>query len=246
MRTRPLLASPVALILTAAMALGLTACEPAKPTDSGPHIVTSAQSELLAITRFKNFNLGSRSFTTSITLSGVATRIQGWVDYESKLGYASVTGSFGAEALMWTDNVVGSIQREPDADGNPQFPIPSMNDADWQFKEMDPSASALFALLAAISALGQDRPDNPLLLQQSGALWLRTDLIGSTKVTVFAAPSSDSPLESASATPEADQSPLRLWVSATGVLLRAEINLNDSWSTVDFSDLVAPRLTMPE
>ncbi len=230
------------LLVTAILA-GCTVASP-EPTPSA-RPVTTIESQLLAITRFTNFDTGSRPIHTELTVSGVKTELTGWVDYSSEIGFASVTGSFGAEDLLWTNAALGAIPRTPDAAGNPVLPIPELSDPEWQIQTLDPKASALDALLAAISALGSDRPDNPLLLQQSGALWLRKDKIGSTPVTVFAAPPSDAPVDASTAPLTAEDATLRLWVAANGLLLRAEVKLNNVWNTVEFADKAAPHLEAP-
>ena len=170
--------------------------------------------------------------------------MHGWVDYVAQLGYASVTGDFGTEAVLWTDSSVGSIPRPADADGYPQFPIPALDDAEWQIQELDAAASALGALVATISALGSDRPDNPLLVQQSGALWLRADEIGGTAVTVFAAPPTDEPVEAGSVDPDA--ATLRLWIDSQGLLRRAEVALNNTWTRSTFSTSTGRSSASPE
>jgi len=238
MRARRLLAALIAL----AVGLSLAGCADESVTEPTPRPVTGEEAQLLAITRFTNFDRGSRPFHTEITVTGVASALQGWVDYGSQLGYAAVTGAFGAEALLWTGSSVGAIARDPDAGGNPVLPIPDTSDPGWQIQHLDPAVSPLFALLAAIGALGQDRPDNPLLLQQAGAMWLRTDEVDDAAVTVFAAPPDDEPLEPTTAPAD---SPLRLWVDADGLLRRAELHLNNTWNTVDFPDVAAPRLELP-
>ncbi|MEP6481865.1 MAG: hypothetical protein ABJA94_07650 [Rhodoglobus sp.] len=232
----------VAAILSSALLAGCTSPTP-QPTPS-EHPVTTEESQLLAITRFANFDAGSRPFHTEFTVSGVKTKMMGWVDYSSGLGFVSVTGSFGAEALLWTNSALGAIPRAPDVDGNPVLPIPDLTDPGWQIQTLDPKVSAVDALLAAISALGSDRPDNPLLLQQSGARWLRSDKVDGTPVTVFAAPPSDEPVASGSGTAQGDT--LRLWVNKNGLLLRAEVKLNNVWDTVEFPDRPAPKLEKPE
>lgn len=179
---RPVAGGLLGAALVAALLVGCTASPAADPTPTA-RPVSSEEAQLLAVTRFRNYDTGSRPFSTELAVSGVDTRVVGWVDYDSALGYASVTGSFGAEALLWTDAAVGAIPRDPDADGYPVLPIPATSDPAWQIQQLDPTASAFHALLAAISALGQDRPDNPLLLQQSGALWLRDDTVDDTAVT---------------------------------------------------------------
>ena len=220
----------------------LTGCV-TEPAEQPPRAVTSAEAQLLAITRFQNFDAGTRPFETTFTLSGVEVSMRGWVDYVAQLGYASVAGDFGTEAVLWTDSSVGSIPRPADGDGYPQFPIPALDDAAWQIQELDAASSALGTLVATISALGSDRPDNPLLVQQSGALWLRADEIEGTAVTVFAAPPTDEPVEAGSVDPDA--ATLRLWIDEHGLLRRAEVALNNSWTRIDFLDVDGPQLSLP-
>jgi hypothetical protein len=233
-------------VVVAALTLSaLTACVDAPTDPSGARPVTSEEAQLLAITRFQNFNTGTRPFETAFTLSGVEVTMRGWVDYVAELGYASVAGDFGTEAVLWTTSSLGAVPRAADDDGYPTFPIPPLDDPEWQIQTLDASSSALGALVATISALGVDRPDNPLLVQQSGALWLREDEVDDTAVTVFAAPPSDTPVDGSTSAPDPADATLRLWVDAAGLLRRAEVFLNNTWNVVDFPDREGPQLSMP-
>lgn len=232
--------------MAALVVLTLLGCTPqasAEKQDAG-RPVTTEESQLLAITRFKNFDVGTRQFTTAVQERGVDLRMQGWADYTGNLGYASTTGTFPSQAMIWTSSTVSIIEREPDSAGNPTLPMPSADDPALSTSAMDASASRLDSLLSVISSLGADRPDNPLLLQQSGALWLRADEIGEIPVTVFAAPPNDSPRDESSPELTADTSPLRLWVNSEGLLLRAEVRLGGDWITVDFAAEPGPELTL--
>lgn len=233
-----------ALVLAGTLLAGCTGA-PEDP-DASARPVTTEESQLLAIARFRNFDAGSRPFTTEVTERATDLHVRGWIDYVSHIGYAAATGSFDPEALLWTGATVGIIPASPDADGNPPLPIPALDDQAWLSHPLDPSSSRLDSLLAAIGALGSDRPDNPLLLQQAGALWLRTDEVDGTPVTVFAAPPSDEPLTADSPPIDAETSALRLWVDETGLMLRAEVRIGDSWSTVDFADEPGVALTLPD
>ncbi|TPX05844.1 hypothetical protein FJ656_04350, partial [Schumannella luteola] len=101
--------------LLAVLLVGCTAVPEADPTPTA-RAVSSDEAQLLASARFTNYDRGTRPFSTELAVSGVDTRVVGWVDYDSAVGYASVTGSFGAEALLWTDAAVGAIPRDPEAD----------------------------------------------------------------------------------------------------------------------------------
>ncbi len=236
-------AGVLAALIAAAVLVGCVGGTDPAP-DPSPRAVTSEEAQLLAVTRFRNYDAGSRPFTTSLSVSGVETELAGWIDWASALGYAAASGSFGTEGVLWNDATVGAIPIEADADGRPPLPIPSLDDPGWQFQELDAGASPLYALLAALSGLGLDRPDNPLLVQQSGALWLREDELGGVPVTVFAAPADDAPVADTT-DPDPDSSPLRLWIDDSGTLMRAEVRLGAQWTTVDFEPGPGPRLELP-
>lgn len=238
-RRRGVRAAVLATVVAALLA-GCAASASAEPT---PRPVTAEEAQLLAVTRFDNFDAGSRPFRTSLSEQGTALELQGWIDYASSLGYAAVTGSFDPQALVWTSTTVGITTSEPDSDGNPALPIPALDDPAWAMHELDPTAARLDALLIALGGLGSDRPDNPLLVQQTGAFWLGTDDVDGTAVTIFAAPPSDEPPGPSSPPITADTSPLRLWVDADGLMLRVEVRLGDEWITVDMPDESAPVLT---
>lgn len=239
-------------LITAAVTVTLVACSggsseegtTSETEESRP--VTTEESQLLAIARFNNFDLGGRGFTAEVQERGVNLSLQGWVDYVGHFGYASVTGAFPSQSLVWAGSQVGIIEQEPDSAGNPPLPMPSLNDAGVTTAALDPSTSRLDTLLAIITTLGSDRPDNPLLLQQSGGLWLREDKVGDIPVTVFAAPPSDTPRDDSSPPLKADTSSLRLWVDAKGLIQRAEARIGTTWSTIDFSEPADPPLALTE
>lgn len=230
-----------ALVLAVSLA-GCSAPAPA-PTPTAA-TVTTEQSQLLAAMRFTNFDAGTRPFTTTVIEDGSTLALRGWVDYTTHTGYAAVTGEgFAPQALLWTDTTVALIPAAPDGDGMPRLPIPGADVPTWLSRAIDASASALDRRLVLIGSLGSDRPENPLLLQQTGALWLGEREIDGVAVTVFAAPPSDEVAEPG--TVDADTSPLRLWVTAQALLLRAQARVDGAWQDVDFGTDRGPELEAP-
>jgi len=229
------------VLLLAGCSAGSAAPEPMAPP---ARPVTPEGAQLLAVVRFNNFDTGTRPFSTSITEKGTELELQGWIDYAGHLGYAEVTGSFTPQALLWNGATVGVHESAPDAHGNPALPIKDASSTDWVSHPLDGSTSRLDSLLIVLGGLGSDRPENPLLLQQAGAMWLRADTVDGVPVTVFASPPSDNPPGAGDPAITADTSPLRLWVDAAGRLRRAEIRLGAQWQTVDFTDTPGPSLSV--
>ena len=230
----------LSLALLGVLLVALTGCAPA-----GPRPVTADEAETLAIVRLMNFTEGTREVTSTVTENGAELQLSGWIDYVSHVGYVSVTGDgFDPQALLWTEDRIGITTAEPDENGLPPLPILPLDDEAWTSRPLDAAGSPLDATLVALGNLGGDRPENPLLLQQTGALWLRDDSVGGVPVTVFAAPPSDVALE-ASAPPVAeDDSPLRLWVTDDGLALRVELRGTDGvWTTIDYGD-AGPSITL--
>lgn len=219
----------VAAVLAAALVV--SGCAVSEPADSRP--VTTEESHVLASMRFRNFDAGMRGVEFHVDEGGVRHAFRGWYDFAGHRGYGALTADDGSRVLLaWTDTTVG-ITDIPSASDTPPLPLPA--DAEWSTSPIAASSSRLHTILAVITSLGADRPDNPLLLQQSGALWLGTSDVDGTAVTVFAGPPSDSPVEGAQVDP--DDSHARYWVDEAGMLQRAEIRLGDGddWVSIAFA-----------
>lgn len=227
----------IRLPLTAALvaAVGLAGCSGAQEW----HPVTADEAQQLAITRFKNFDIGTRGFSTDADVDGTQLKIEGWYDFTEHLGYAQVTGpTFDPQVLLWDQHVVALRAQTPDPDGAPVLPVPEPAEQGWQPRELDPTASTLDALLASFVIIGSDRPDNPLLFQQSGALWLEetTHEPSGVQVTVFATPASDDVLGPDDPAPSPEEATAHLWVDDDGVTRRMSLLFPAGWTDVDFDD----------
>lgn len=219
--------------------------------------VTADESEVLAVVRFRNFDAGTRSVRATYEDQGHEVGLQGWFDYATHTGYVTVsTDGVASDAVVW-DGARIAIAPAPPA----QVPgVPPASVEGWSVAPLDPTASRVGALLAVLARLGADRPENPLLLRQGGALWLRDDEVDGRPVTVFAGPTqSGTPSpgaggpegdategpgagpDAASAAPggatvDPDAAGVRYWVDETGLALRVEVRLGASWATVDLGD----------
>lgn len=219
----------VAVIAALATACGLlTACAPAEPE---PRVLTTEEAELLAVVRFNNYDAGTRSI--DLTVPGQdGIRVEGWADFASHIGYGTAYDLASDDALgllRWNLSTIGVREGTLPAE---LLPPPVDN---WSVAGLDAS-SAINVSLALLLSLGSDRPDNPQLLQQTDARWLRTDEVAGTPVTVFAGPSADAV---ATAQPARGSELTRYWVDDDGLLLRFEARSDpsaDEWVVVDFGD----------
>ncbi|MGZ0711673.1 hypothetical protein ACWPKO_25410 (plasmid) [Coraliomargarita sp. W4R53] len=231
----------VAAALATALIMPLAACTAdTQATEATPTAVavTTEQSQVLAITRFRNYDDTSRPFETTLEESGQQLAITGWVDWVSGEGYAAVSSTTGdSGVIIWNHESTAATGAELTPGEFPPLPAPSLAEAEaepsWGTRPIDISTSTLDAVLSTLLALGSDRPDNPLLVQQSGALWLGDDTIDGTAVSVFAAPPSD---EAVTEMPSPDESGLRLWVDGEGTMWRAEVRVGTQWSTINFDE----------
>lgn len=227
-------------------AIALTACAPdASASTSIPPVTPSAdasepraisreESELLAVSRWRNFDAGAREFTATLTDRGQELTLRGVVDFADASGIAEITGDFAAEVAAWTGTDVG-LHPAP-ADFAPHAPVePPADSADWRARALDTTASSVDTLLVALLNLGLDRPENPMLLRQSGSVLVRSDTIGKTPVGVYAFPP-----EGADAPPApndaATTAGFRLWVDESEWMLRAEFRIGAQWVTVDLGE----------
>lgn len=193
-----------------------------------PHPLTDAESERLAVARFRNFDAGVRTIEVQLPDSSAGTiTLSGWFDWANGVGYAAANNEDGSLGLVWWSETTIATRELPVDE--PTLPIPADG---WASGPLDPANSTLTNILSVIGALGSDRPENPLLLRQSDAAWLRTDTIGDLAVDVFAGPSGSTGDES-SGDPETAP---RYWLDDTGLMHRIELRLGGStaWTTVDF------------
>ncbi len=210
------------------LALALTACagETTRP-------LTTAESELLALTRFRNFDAGVRSVSFAVTDAGTRYEVDAWVDFPAGTGYGTVQLPDAEESalLAWTSQGVATAATA--AAGPAPLPPPTQG---WTSSELLPGQSRLHAVLAVLLTLGNDRPDNAVLLAQTDAQWLREDTVTGTDVTVFRGPSSDAPAGAGIPAPpgldESGAAEVRYWVAEDGLLHRLEVTLGGGQDAV--------------
>lgn len=224
------------VVAAAAMALSLAACAPADGDDfpaGDARPLTTEEAQTLAAMRLRNLDAGTRTVAFELAQPDSETTFDGWFDYESGVGYGLATGEAN-ELLLWNTRAVGTHTATTDA---APLPIPDTDQlaTAWQGSALDPQASRLDTVLATIGSLGADRPENPLLLQQNGTLWLGQRTVDGTELTVYAGPPSDEALQ-AGETADPDAATVRYWIDDRATLHRLDVRLGGekAWTTVRF------------
>ncbi|WP_374947513.1 hypothetical protein [Agreia sp.] len=216
-----------------ALAIAVAGCS-AQPTPnaSGARPLTTEEAQRLAIARFTNYDEGVRSITAEVP-GDPNVELAGWVDFAEHRGYAAAATDGAAVGSAGLFGFTGdTIAVREGAEDGAVLPIPADG---WVTDSLDATASSLQNLFVIALSLGSDRPDNPQLLQQSDALWLRSDEIDGTPVDVIAGPTSDTP---ATAAASEDDATVRYWLDTDGRMLRLEVAQpsSDSWTVLDLGD----------
>lgn len=236
------------IVLALGLTLGLAACDGADDAQgadaaTSPSATASArplttdEAQGLATMRFQNYAAGVRTVRFEVRDAGRTYAVDGWVDFAAHLGYAAVRETSSGETglLAWTPQTVATFDGAAASDdGTPPLPPPALDAAGWTTSELAPDRSRLHALLAVLVGLGNDRPDNPVLLQQSDARWLREDSVDGEPVQVLAGPTSD---DVSAQDPAADSSAatVRYWVDESWRIVRLEARLGGGgdWTVAD-------------
>ncbi len=154
-------------------------------SNGGPHTVTNAEADRLAEALYANGQAGGLTFELNAAPApGESVRVQGEVDFADHVGYGLVTAvgedSPVAGVIFTPTTILENIPTLVDAAakvGGPTFT--------WVGRPMDSSAYQLDGLLGVVFGLATTQRDNPALISQSGARWLRHDTLRGTAVDVF-------------------------------------------------------------
>ncbi len=198
------------------------------------HPVTTEESQLFALSRFKNFEAGARQFSTEINIKQQELIIDGWVNYEEMLGVANVKGKdFAPQIILWDGSKVSLYKNENNISLKAYIDRIPINTQTIS-RPINPSASLLDTLLVTLLQLGIDRPENPLLLQQTGTLWLKEEVDNGKKIQIFAGPPSGEPLKPEDSAPTPEKALVKYGIDVDGMMWRVEILLQ-KWVIINFN-----------
>jgi hypothetical protein len=207
--------------------MALPGCAADTPTVAPPQErpLTEDEANQFAVTRFRNYEAKGVKFSAVLPSAAGQVSLTGYLNFRASVGYALVRPVTASQTevglvqwnvdtrILWSGEYSGSTPQ-------PQLPpIPGKAGG------ISPATSSVDAALAILLALGSDRPDNPQLLRQSDARWVRADAIKETPVVVVRGPSAE----------PGGSSRTLYWINEQGQLLRLELQLPSGNALIDFS-----------
>jgi hypothetical protein len=202
--------------------------------------LTADEANRLGVTRFRNHEAGARHITVTIpgttggAGSGAPLTLTGSADFTRHLGYGVLTdeGTGAVSLVQWTLTSVIALPWSP---GKAIPATPPADTAGWQGRSLVANGSSVDTALLLVLNLAGDRPENAQLLNQNGALWLRSTTLDGQKVDVVRGPGAE-------ADGQVEDSRTRFWLTADGTSLRVEVDLATSADplVVGLGDTVTP------
>lgn len=170
------------IALTAAAVMGLTlgGCG-----DAEPRSINDSEAQMIAALRVRNRADGVSGVRTAVPFQGGKMAVRGWIDWKRPLAYLAVFGP--RPTLVQAMPGVIAVREGPFAGDRPPAEPPQDG---WVLRELATGkpSTTVDAVVMALLLLTSDRPDNPLLIRQQGARWLRSDETGDRDVQVFLGP----------------------------------------------------------
>ncbi|MFF7648904.1 hypothetical protein ACFZCY_03405 [Streptomyces sp. NPDC007983] len=197
------------------MAAFLVADRDSAPT--GPRALTSDQANLLAVTRFRNYQEGGRAVTIDVPGTAGGLVVTGSIDFRGKTGYGVVRGT-GRDAssdglIQWTAT---SVLVHPMANAPAKAPARPPGSG-WYSRPLRTSGSSLDSSLAIALKLGSDRPDNAELLPQNGAAWVGRERLDGHQVDIMTGPGTRARSGTAGT--------VRYWIGSDGTMYRVRVGV---------------------
>lgn len=189
-------------------------------------VVTIDEAGRLAASRLMLYQASPVAVSLTVAEGGgVTIRVEAVVDYRTHraVGSYAVTGAAGSldrGLIVWDGAGLGLTPLPVGVDGPAWQQAEHIPRSGWSSRvyTTDPLDSGLKFLIQ----LGADRPDNPMLLAQSGARWLGRERIQGRTYDKFSGPrAQDAVRNEANGT----RSPLTYWVDGDGGLRRATMRM---------------------
>lgn len=227
----------IAIAVCGAAVGGLAAWRAFSDDTATDRPVTTEEATRLALSRLNLYQASPVAVTLTATEGGgVVVRVKGVVDYRNHraVGSYEVTGAAGASQasgpgagqldrglIVWDTGGLGLAPARRGDDGPPWQQAEHIPRSGWSARSY--TADPLDTGLQLLIGLGADRPDNPLLLAQSGARWLGRERVDGRDHDRFAGPRAQGTAPGSG--PDGGRSPLTYWVDDDGGLRRVTMRM---------------------
>lgn len=184
---------------------------------TAPRALTSDEVDRLAITRFLNYEAGGRAVRITVPNPAGGLVVTGSIDYRTHTGYGVVRGT-GRDTssdglIQWTaTTVLVHPMTDPPA-AAPASPPAS----GWHSRPLQTSGMTLDSSLAIALRLGNDRPDNSVLLSQSGASWVGEDQVRGHRTDIMNGPDAGGEARTSGT--------VRYWIDSGGTMHRVQAGI---------------------
>lgn len=220
----------VSLAAAAAAVVLLAGCGSEKPVAQEPKRLNTEQAQALAIMRFQNFNKRVLHVKIDVPAKPVDFHAEAVLDLRDHVGFGEYTTTNSGTSDVVTSGVIAwSQDLIATTDGGDFKQLPP--DSAWTQRPIGQSTAVDAMLLMALQ-LGGDRPENPVLLQQSSARLLRTEKHNGKPVWVISGPAASGADVTATNGAEDDAnsqtSRTTYWIDKEGMLSRFEAKLGGS------------------
>ncbi|WP_234327404.1 hypothetical protein [Streptomyces sp. NRRL WC-3742] len=236
-RRRRLLGALIAAAVCAATAGGYAVYRTVSGDDAAAERpVTVDEASRLALSRLTLYQASPATVTLTATEGGgVSIEVTGIVDYRAHRGVGSYR-TLGVPAaapaptpaptagprtdrglIVWDTGGLGLAPAPEGESGPPWQQAEHVPRTGWSPRAY--TTDPLDAGLQLLVQLGADRPDNPLLLAQSGARWLGHERIDGRDYDRFSGPRAQG------SAPDGARSPLTYWLDGDGGLRRVTMRM---------------------
>lgn len=196
--------------------------------------MNTEQAQALAIMRFQNFNKRVLHVKIDVPEKPVDFHAEAVIDLRDHAAFGEYTTTTSGTSEVVTSGVIAWSQAliaTTDVGDFKQLPP----DSAWTQRPIGQSTAVDAMLLMALQ-LGGDRPENPVLLQQSSARLLRTEKRNGKPIWVISGPTSSgadaSPTNGAANDDNSKPSRTTYWIDQEGTMSRFEAKLSGSQATL--------------
>jgi hypothetical protein len=198
--------------------------------------LTDDEAQNLAISRLTNYEAGMGRVHVQLATAGQQLTIDGLVDWKDHVGSAVIhtAGNDADSANLLAQWNLQQVAVHPGTVGAADGSFAPPQDGKWRVRDLAATGSDLDSTLVLLLNLASDRPDNPQLLAQSCAHFVRSDSVDGTDVAVVTGPAST----------DGSASRMTYWLDGER-MKRVEALLGRATepATIDLSDAAGAKIT---